>query len=44
MISDRKIQLPKAAADEVGVFADEAQPGALREVAFQQRSGVHIPQ
>ncbi len=44
MISERKIQLPQAAADEVGVLADEAKAGALREVAFQQRPGVHIPE
>ena len=26
------------------MLADESQPGALREIAFQQRPGVHIPE
>src|SRR5207244_7032631 len=33
----------KLAADEVGVFADETESGALRQVAFEQRAGVSIP-
>ena len=31
-------------ADDIGVLADKAESGALGEVAFQQRPGVHIPQ
>ena len=33
----------KFAADDVGVFADKAQAGALGEIAFEHRAGVHIP-
>ena len=39
-----KNPVAESAADEVGVLADEAETGALREVAFQQRAGVHIPE
>ena len=34
----------KLAADEVGVSADETESGALRQVAFEQRAGIHIPE
>jgi len=33
----------EASADEIRVLADKSQPGALREVAFQNRPGVHVP-
>ena len=36
--------IAELAADEVGVFADEAETGALGEIAFEQRPGVDIPQ
>ncbi len=39
-----KNPVAEPAADEVGVLADEAQAGALGEVAFEQRAGVHVPQ
>ena len=36
--------IAEPAADEIGVFADEAEAGALRQVAFEQRTRVHIPE
>jgi hypothetical protein len=30
--------------DEVGVFADEPEAGALSEVAFQKWAGIDVPQ
>jgi len=44
MISERKIQFAQLAADQVRVLPDEAQPRALRQVAFEQRPSVHIPE
>ena len=38
-----KNPVAKPAADDVGVLADKANAGALRQIAFQQRPGVHIP-
>ena len=43
MISDRKNPVAQAAADEVGVLADEAETGALGQVALQQGTGVDVP-
>ena len=34
----------KLAADQVGVLADESESGAFGQVAFQQRTGIDIPQ
>ncbi len=42
-ISERKNPVAEFAADEIGVFADKNKPGALRQIAFQQRPGIHIP-
>jgi len=39
-----KYPVAEAAADQIGVFADETETGPLGEVAFQQRAGVHIPE
>ena len=33
----------EAPADDIGVFADETNSGALSKVTFQQRPGIHIP-
>ena len=40
----QKNPVPQRSADEVGVFADEAQPGALGEIPFEQRAGIDIPE
>src|ERR1039458_9475086 len=40
----QKEPVAQLATDEIGVLADEPQPGALRQIAFEQRPGVHIPQ
>ena len=34
----------EGAADEVGVFADEAEAGALGEVAFEDGAGIDVPE
>src|SRR5262249_33419909 len=34
----------QAPTDEIGVFADEPHAGSLRQVAFENWAGVHIPQ
>ena len=38
-----KDPVPKLAADEIGVFADEAQARPLGQVTFEDRPGVDIP-
>ena len=39
----KKNPVAEFAADEIRVLADKAESGALREIAFQNRPGVHIP-
>jgi len=36
--------IAERAADEVGVLADEAEAGALGEIAFEDRAGVGVPE
>src|SRR5262249_9783431 len=40
----QKEPISEPTADQVGVLADEPDPGALGQVAFEQRPGVDIPQ
>ncbi len=44
MISAEQNPVAESPADDVGVFADEPESGALGKIAFQHRPGVHVPQ
>jgi len=40
----KKNPVAESAADEIRVFANESQSGALGQVAFEHRTSIHIPQ
>jgi hypothetical protein len=40
----KKNPVAESAADEIRVFSDESQSGTLGQVAFEHRTGIHIPQ